>query len=228
MRIVQQRQKDWHPAAIAEPLKCVRDRPPPRARTACGVEGRRRQRVVRLQSHEGKQREPERAGRRIALDLRFAGNVGQRAGRHDVRRHLCNGSSGRLIADQPQGFGGASLDERRRIGQRRDERIAGARVPDQTDRERRHLPYFGVRIGKQPHERLHAFAQPDAADCERGAAPHTRFVVAQQAQEIGNGRRRWWWRRWSLAPRDGGRGHRRGGRRRGVAQHAPILETQDP
>ena len=103
------------------------------------------------------------------------------------------------------------------------ERLARAGVADEAERERRHLPDLGLRIAEQADERIDAFGEADAADRERRAPAHARFLVRQQAQRSavsgggGGGRCR------PFATR---RGRRDG--RRGIAQHALVLQPEDP
>ena len=59
------------------------------------------------------------------------------------------GVGGRRVADEAERFGGAALHERRRIAERGDERLARGRVAEQAERERRHLPHFGIGVREQ-------------------------------------------------------------------------------
>ena len=57
----------------------------------------------------------------------------------------------------------------------------------QAERERRHLPHFGIGVGEQRHERRHAFSEADAADRQRGAAADARLAVGEQPHRSGGG-----------------------------------------
>ena len=137
--------------------------------------------VVRLQSHEREHAESERRGRRVARARRRLRRAVWRA-RPTPRSAR---SSGRSAPPPPGRRSGRAL--RRRCPSpaatdppARDQRIARAPVADQSERERRHLPHFGIRVAEQRQQRLDAFREPDAADRQRRAAPDARFLVAEQ------------------------------------------------
>jgi hypothetical protein len=145
---------------------------------------------------------------------------------NDLGRHLAHGIGRRPIADQAQRFCGAAFDERRRIAQSTDQRIARGRIADEAEGERRDLPDFRIRIVEQLDERRHAFRQPDAPDRQRRLPTNPRSRrVGEQSHEIGRRRRHHDHRRFLAFD---GRWRRRRHRRRRIAQRALILEPQDP
>ena len=146
-----------------------------------------------------------------------------------LRRHLRQSARPRPASPiRPSASAALPLHERRRVGQRGDQRIARARVADEAERERRHLPHFGIGVGEQRHERRHAVGQTDATDGQRGAAADARLGVAEQRVRSGgggggggdDGRRR--------AARAAGRRRQAAARRRGSRKRALILEPEDP
>ena len=102
--------------------------------------------------------------------------------------HLADGGRRRDVVQQSERLGGAAGDERERIGHRGAQRLDGRLIADQPERERRHLPHFGIRVGlQQPDERRHAFRQSDAADGDRGAAANARFGSSSRRIKSGGG-----------------------------------------
>ena len=236
VRVLRECQQRGDRPRILEALQGVGHGPPAHARLRA-VEDGGGERPVRLQADEREHGGFERARWRVALRVRLLGRrIGQRTRRDNLGSHARNGVRGRRIADQAERLRGASLDQRRGIGKRGDERLAGASVADQAERERRHLPNFGVCVREERRQRRHAFTKTDAADGQRGAAAHARLAIRQQPHQIRRRRRKRRRRRrrhrWLPLPssRKNRRRRRRRRRhdRRGIAQHALILQTKDP
>ena len=61
----------------------------------------------------------------------------------------------------------------------------GGRIADETERERGHLPNFGIGVSEALDERCHAVAEPDAANRERGPASDAGLAISQQPHQIG-------------------------------------------
>ncbi len=213
-------------ARVFEALQRKRHRPPVHARLAGRVEHGGRERTVRLQTHE--RIDPEPKGRSRGVRPRVfirARRLRERAGLHDLRHHPADRVCRARIAEETERLGGASLHERRRVGERRHERIARLCVAEESEREGGHLTDFRVGIGEQRDERSGALGKADTSDRQRRAAPHACLLIRQQPHEIGRRRRQHDGRR--LAP---SRGRCRRGRdgRRHVAQHALILQPENP
>ena len=102
-------------------------------------------------------------------------------------------------------------------------------VADEAQREGRHLPHFGVAVaGQHRGQRRHAVGQPHAADGQRRAAAHAALRVLQQPDEVRRRRRRGRRLPAAAALRGRCRGRGDGGRRRGRAEDALVLELKDP
>ena len=125
-----------------------------------GAEHCRRERLVRFQARQRVDAEPECVGRRRR----------PRRGSHPApcaaaaptwaATSLPIAGADAASSDQAERFGRAAGDERRRIGHGGAQRLDGRWIADQAERERRHLPHFGIRVGlQQPDERRHAFGQ---------------------------------------------------------------------
>ena len=139
-------------------------------------------------------------------------------------------SAAAAIANQPERFGGAAFHERRRIGQRGDQRIARAAVADQAERERGHLPHFRIRHRRAAHERRDAFDEPTRpiASAARRRM-RASLSVSSRIRSGGGGGGGGCGRRPQLLPRaTGGGGDRRRRRRRRIAQNPLILEPKNP
>ena len=125
-------------------------------------------------------REAARRRRRIAPRIvGLVGRLRQRAGLHDLRGEPAERVGRGGVADQAERFGGAALHERRRIGERGDERIARARVAEQAERERRHLADFGIGIGQQ---RRAAASTPSASPTWPIASAARRRIRASSSE----------------------------------------------
>lgn len=134
--------------------------------------------------------EPEQRRRCVAPRVLVRSRcLRERARLHDLSDRLTDGVSGRGIADQAERFGRAALHEERVIAEGRDERIARALVPDETERKRGHLSHLGIEIAEKADERLNAFPQPHPSNGERRASTHARVLVGQEPHQI---RRRQW------------------------------------
>ena len=141
-----------------------------------------------------------------------------------MRDQLADWIGGCSVADETEGFGRAALNERRRIGKRRNQGIARGFVADEAERESGHLPHLGLGIGEGLEERSDALAQSDATDRERSAAPDACLCIAQQRHQVWLGRRRHDRRRFFPARRRRRRDHRR----RRISKHPLVLETENP
>ena len=206
--IPRQRDQRVQGARVREPLQRVRHGPPSHARLAGRVQHGRGERLVRLQPHERVHAEAEGGGRRVAPRVLGVGRrLRQRAGLNDLRDEAAHRVGCRDVSNETKRLGRAPLHERRRIGERGDERVAGARIAEQAEGERGNLPHFGVCVGHERDQRLHALAQADAPDCQRRAAAHARLIVRQQPHEIRQQSRR--------------AGYR-------VAEHTVVLQPENP
>ena len=152
-----ERQQRGQGTGILEALQRERDRPPAHARLRA-IEHGGRQLVVRVQTDQREQRQPQGPNRRIADRVAVgARRLGHGSGLNDRRGHLADRIRGGAITDQPKRLGRATLHQRGGITQRGNQRIARGRIADQTEAERRHPPHFRVRIGEELRERRHAF-----------------------------------------------------------------------
>ena len=188
--VLRQRQQRRQRALVLEALQRERDRPPAHARLAGRVEHGGGELRIRLQPHQRVHRQAARRRRRVAAHIVVvARRLRERAGLHDLRDEAADGVGRRRVADEAERFGGAALHERRRIGERGDRADrARALVAEQAERERRHLPDFGIGVGQQTRsERRHAVGEPDAADRERRAAADARLVVGSRRVRSGGG-----------------------------------------
>ena len=221
IRVFRERQQRRQRAPLLEPLKRERELPPSHARLTVRVEHRRRELRIRLQP------EACRGHRRVApCVVIFRRHLGERARLDYLTDHSPDRVGGRCVANQPQRFGRAALHHGRRVRKRRDERVAGALVAEQSEGERGHLPDFRIHFGReQRHERRHAAAEPDVADGQRRAAANARLFVAQHRGEIRRRRRGHDDDRRIPAARR--RRRRRRHLRRRVAQHPLILEPEN-
>ena len=133
-------------ARVFDPLKRVRHRPPAARAAGRRVEHRRRERLVRLQARERVDTQPEGVGRGIQLGRLSSGASAAAAA--DMRGDELADEGRRCgVADQPERFGRAPRDERRRIGHRRAKRLDRRRIADEAEREGRHLPDLGIGVG---------------------------------------------------------------------------------
>ncbi len=163
-----------------------------RTRGCRAVEHRRSQRVVGLEPDQRVHRQPKRAaGVSRAASASGAGGLSHGTRLNDVGRHLPDRLGRRSIADQAQRFGGAALDERRRIAQ--------ARRPADRARDGSPIrPSANAAICRTSGSGSASSAtsggtpsrQPDAADRQRRAAANARVAVAEQPHQIGRRRRR--------------------------------------
>ena len=150
-------------------MEGVGDGPPPEDRLAVLVEDRSGQWLERAESSQRVDPEAER----LDFQLQWVGQILrvdiERRG--DVRRdHLADRLRGRGLANQAERFSGESLDDRRDIPERLDERADCGLVTDQSQRKRGHLTYLGLGIGEGSHERLHTLGEPHAP-YRHGGAP---------------------------------------------------------
>ncbi len=217
--ILGERQQRGQRSLVLEPLQGERHGPPPHLRLAVDFEHGRGQLRVRLQPDEREQRQAARRRRRISPCI-VAGvrRLRQRAGLDDLRDERSDRVGDRCVTDQAERFSRAALHERRRIAERRDQRIARARVAEQAERERRHLTHLGIGIVQDAKERRNAVGESHASDRQRRSPADARFAVRQHAGQVGRHR----WRRWRcngrLRPLTATRGS---GRRREAAEPAP-------
>jgi hypothetical protein len=98
--------------------------------------------------------------------------------------HVTDGGCVGVIAEEPQGLGGATLHQWIRVAQRGQERGASRLTPNLAERERTHLSNVGFLVGQQRNERLHGLGQTDAAERKRRAPPNTRLGVTEQANQV--------------------------------------------
>ena len=113
LRIPRERQQPRHGAAVLDPLQRVRDRPPADARLPARVQHRRHQLITRLQPHERVYGEAEGRHRSVAARVDVVGGrLGEHARLQHVRRERGDRDGRGGIAEDTQGFGRASLDER--------------------------------------------------------------------------------------------------------------------
>ena len=97
---------------------------------------------------------------------------------------LPNRRSGVDGADPTQRLRGSSLNNRRRITQRPHKRLAGRRIADQPEGERRHLPYLDLLISQAADQRLDPLGTAHATDREGRSPAQLRFDVGQQFDEV--------------------------------------------
>ncbi len=125
----------------------VGDGPPSTDRRAAPVQQRARERRIRAQSHERIHPQPHCFDVwRFRMFEVVRRNARQRARGDERRHHRGDGIRRGLVADQPEPFGRASLNERLRILQRRHQRVGGTRLTEQAERKRSHLPHLGILI----------------------------------------------------------------------------------
>ena len=227
------------PAAPADPRAAAARTPPAtsaRAAAAPSSDGGG-ERLVRLQPHEREQRQPERAppACRVARRHRrpadwpahptaticdaICANRRRRAAGSPIRPS----ASAALPLTSGDGSASAATSGSRA---RRDRRSGRARTPPSAALRDRHPP-------SSAHQRRHAFGQADAADRQRRAAADARLAHRSSSRTRSGG---------------GGGGGGGGGatgalrsrepepaaaaaapaHRRGIAQHALILEPEDP
>ena len=141
-------------------------------------------------------------------------------------------SAAGLCADEAERFGRAALHQRIGIGERRHQRVGRRSAStDEPERERRHLPHFGIGVAASSVATSGATpsATRVAADRQRRAAPDARLVVFEQRQQVGLRRRRRRRRDRRAAAAVGGvttAGGGAGGA--GSSQHPIFLEPQNP
>ena len=144
---------------VFDALQRIGDRPPLHARLPIGCKHRRRKCVEVLQPCQCVHTQPERVRCRIDLGPSIVRRDGRRRG--GVRcHHLSDHGRGSRVVQQPKCLGRTSCHQRHRIGHRGPQRLDGRWIADQTERERRHLPHFGIGVCLQ--ERARAARRPQA------------------------------------------------------------------
>ena len=229
LRILGERQQRRQRALVLEPLQRERDRPPAHARLAAARRAPRPPAAGTPSAARARRRRagtPPSACRGAHRRLRPR-RLRERARlRRSARRSAPIGVGGGGIADQAERFGGAALHERRRIGERGDQRIARARRrragrartrPSAAlpDRHRRAAASSGVTPSASP-------TWPMASAARRRMRASSSDSSRRRSGGGGGGgatAAAFW-------PRPARRRRRRDERRR-IAQHALILEPQD-
>ena len=181
------REKRRQRPRIFEALQRERDRPRSDARLAAAVEHHRRERLVRLQPDERvrapAETPPQGVSRRSSASV--AAGFASAPDSTNLRRHAARSRQPRTHRRSGPALRRRCLARAATRRERRDERIARARIADQTERKRGHLPHFGIGIGQQRDERRHAVAQADAADRQRGTPPDARFPSVSSRSRSG-------------------------------------------
>jgi hypothetical protein len=123
----------------------------------------RSKRVVRFQACERIQPETNRLDLGSERKGQIVGRDRAQYARIDVRPHHGRDVRRmRLGPDSAEGLSRTTLHERRRVLQRRHEGRGSSLLTDEAERERRHLPHFGVRVGRHDaRERNDALREPD-------------------------------------------------------------------
>ena len=207
---------------VFDALQRIGDRPPLHARLPIGRKHRRRKCVEVLQPCQRVHAQPECVCRRIDLGPSIVRRDGCR--RRGVRRHHLSDRGRRSgVVQQPKRLGRTSSHQRHRIGHRGPQRLDGRWIADQTERERRHLPHFGIGVClQQAHERRDALRQSHAADRDRRSAANACLGVVEQPNQIRRRRRSRKNRALVL------RNRRRRDRHGRIAEHPLIFQAEHP
>ena len=230
VRVLGQRQQRRQRALVLEPLQRERHRPPAHARLTAAVEHGGRELRVRLQPDQRVDRQAARRRRRVAPHIvAFVGRLREGAGLHDL---------GDERADRVGG------GRRRRSG-----RALRRRCPARAATDRRARATSGSRARRSPSRPsanaaiCRTSGSGSASTPSSGVTPSASptWPIASAARrrmrasssdsmriKIGRRRRRGGDGRRLLTAHGGGRRRRRSGSRRRIAQHALILEAQNP
>ena len=134
-----------------------------------------------MQAHQRVDAEANRLDRgRMRILQVVGGDAGERAGFHVPLHHGGHGVGGRLVREQAERLGGAPVDQRIRIGERRLQRVGRRGVADEAHRKGGHLPHFWIVVaGQHRPQRRHAGGETDASDCQGRTAADARFPVGE-------------------------------------------------